>query len=255
MFFRLLSGSFSQNIPEKYKIGNFNTILCITQDIFLLSGCFFFTFTGLSTRIHTIMSLLTRRQFLLTSSSALLCPTLVFAGAQQEETLSDDVASIMRQSVEHASPPSLVFDKASEGQRWLNEMSVRLTRFVDNELYRRRLLVMIQYEATRAALDPQVILGLIEVESAFRQYAISNVGAKGLMQVMPFWQRYIGNPSHNLFDVRTNLRYGCTILRHYNNMENGNLHRALARYNGSLGSSKYPNAVLGAYSRRWLWQG
>lgn len=215
---------------------------------------FFFTL-----QVHLIvqlikMSKLSRRQFLLTASTSLLCPKFVFAGAQREETLSDDVASIMRQSVEHASPPRLVFDKASEGQRWLNEMSVRLTRYVDNEWYRRRLLTMIHYEATRAGLNPQIILGLIEVESAFRQYAISNVGAKGLMQVMPFWQRYIGNENHNLFDVRTNLRYGCTILRHYNNVENGNLRRALARYNGSLGSNKYPNAVLNAYQRRWSWE-
>ena len=112
---------------------------------------------------------------------------------------------------------------------------------------------MIQYEATRADLNPQMVLGLIEVESAFRQYAVSNVGAKGLMQVMPFWQRYIGNESHNLFDIRTNLRYGCTILRHYSNLENGNLHRALARYNGSLGSNRYPNAVIGAWLNRWQW--
>ena len=195
----------------------------------------------------------TRRQFLRTGSLLLLPSALAQAGAQREETLADDVASIMRQSVEHASPPYLVFDRATDAQRWLNEMSARLTRFINNELYRRRLLTMIQYEATRADLNPQMVLGLIEVESAFRQYAVSNVGAKGLMQVMPFWQRYIGNESHNLFDIRTNLRYGCTILRHYSNLENGNLHRALARYNGSLGSNRYPNAVIGAWLNRWQW--
>ena len=195
----------------------------------------------------------TRRQFLRTGSLLLLPSALAQAGAQREETLADDVASIMRQSVEHASPPYLVFDRATDAQRWLNEMSARLTRFIDNELYRRRLLTMIQYEATRADLNPQMVLGLIEVESAFRQYAVSNVGAKGLMQVMPFWQRYIGNESHNLFDIRTNLRYGCTILRHYSNLENGNLHRALARYNGRLGSNRYPNAVIGAWLNRWQW--
>ena len=198
---------------------------------------------------------LTRRQFCLSGSLALLLPETLYAGAQKEETLSDDVASIMRQSVENASPPHLVFQHVADGQRWLNDMSVRLARFLENELTRRRLLTMIQYEATRADLNPQVILGLIEVESRFHQYAISNVGAKGLMQVMPFWQRYIGNPLHNLFDIRTNLRYGCTILRHYNNLENGDLYRALARYNGSLGSNKYPNAVLGAYQRNWQWAG
>lgn len=194
------------------------------------------------------------RRDILLSGSLLLLPNALWAGAQREETLSDDVASIMRQSVAHASPPRLVFQRAADGQRWLNEMSVRLTRFVDDELYRRRLLILIQYEASRADLDTQMVLGLIEVESVFRQYAISHVGAKGLMQVMPFWQRYIGSESHNLFDVRTNLRYGCTILRHYLNVENGDLPRALARYNGSLGSNKYPNAVLGAWKKRWQWQ-
>lgn len=200
-------------------------------------------------------NLISRRRLLLSGSLMLMLPQTVFAGAQREETLSDDVASIMRQSVEHASPPRLVFHNAAEGQRWLNDMSARLARFVgDSELYRRRLLIMIQYEAARADLDVQIILGLIEVESRFRQYAISNVGAKGLMQVMPFWQRYIGREEHNLFDVRTNLRYGCTILRHYINVENGDLFRALARYNGSLGRDKYPNAVLGAWRRNWAWQ-
>lgn len=197
---------------------------------------------------------LSRRQLLLSGSALLLLPQFAQSGAQQEETLSDDVASVMRQSVENASPPRLVFQRAIDGQRWLNDMSARLARFIDDELYRRRLLIMIQYEAARADLNPQVILGLIEVESRFRQYAISNAGAKGLMQVMPFWQRYIGNENHNLFDVRTNLRYGCTILRHYNNIENGNLQRALARYNGSLGSYKYPNAVLGAWKNHWQWE-
>lgn len=200
------------------------------------------------------MKTLNRRNFLIAGSAALAAPLLARAGAQREETLSDDVASVMRQSVYNASPAHLVFKRAAEGQRWLNEMSYRLSRYIDTELYRRRLLILIQYEATRAALDPQIILGLIEVESRFHQYAISGVGAKGLMQVMPFWPRYIGSPSHNLFDVRTNLRYGCTILRHYSNLENGDINRMLARYNGSLGSMKYPNAVLGAWRAHWQWQ-
>lgn len=198
----------------------------------------------------------TRRQLLIAGGATLLLPTLTHAGAQREETLSDDVASVMRGSVEHASPPRLVFARAVDGQRWLNEMSVRLTQFVKgSELERRRLLTYIQYEATRADLDVQLILGLIEVESGFRQYAVSGVGAKGLMQVMPFWQKYIGKENHNLFDIRTNLRYGCTILRHYNNIENGNMRNALARYNGSLGSDKYPNAVIGAWKNHWEWAG
>ena len=194
---------------------------------------------------------LQRRRLLLAGSALLLSPSLALAGAQREETLSDDVASVMRGSINNVNPPRLVFASAQEGERWLSAMSSRLARYVPDEGERRRLLVNIQYEASRAGLDPQVVLGLIEVESAFRQYAISGVGARGLMQVMPFWKNYIGKPSHNLFDIRTNLRYGCTILRHYNNLENGNLYRALARFNGSLGSGKYPNAVLGAWRNRW----
>lgn len=199
---------------------------------------------------------ISRRQLLLCGGGALLAPNLVLAGAQREETLADDVASVMRSSVDHASPPRLVFARAADGQRWLNDMSVRLAQFVKGgELERRRLLTYIQYEATRADLDAQLVLGLIQVESGFRQYAVSGVGAKGLMQVMPFWQKYIGKEHHNLFDVRTNLRYGCTILRQYNNLENGNIRNALARYNGSLGSDKYPNAVIGAWKNHWQWEG
>ena len=176
-----------------------------------------------------------------------------YAGAQREETLSDDVASVMRSSVDNVNPARLVFANAQEGERWLSAMSSRLARYVPSEAERRRLLTNIQYESVRAGLDPQMVLGLIEVESAFRQYAISGVGARGLMQVMPFWQRYIGRSSHNLFDIRTNLRYGCTILRYYRDRENGNVTRALARYNGSLGQMKYPNAVIGAWRNRWQW--
>ena len=194
-----------------------------------------------------------KRRQLLAASALVLVPPWAVAGAQREETLSDDVASVMRQAVNNVNPPRLVFASAAEGQRWLNEMSSRLARFVADEYGRKRLLTNIHYESARAGLDTQLILGLIEVESAFRQYAISAVGARGLMQVMPFWQRHIGTPEHNLFDVRTNLRYGCTILRHYRNLERGNMTRALARYNGSLGRSVYSDTVIGAWQRRWQW--
>ncbi|MCF7529290.1 lytic transglycosylase domain-containing protein [Neisseria lisongii] len=192
------------------------------------------------------------RRLLLAACACLLLPKTV-AAAQREETLADDVASLMRSSIDNINPARLVFDDEAEGCRWLAEMSARLAHFVPDEGERIRLLTHAQYESARAGLDTQMVLGLIEVESRFRQYAISPVGSKGLMQVMPFWQLYIGRPSHNLFDVRTNLRYGCTILRHYRNIENGNLIRALARYNGSLGSNQYPNAVLSAWRRRWQW--
>ncbi|HEZ3131280.1 TPA: lytic transglycosylase domain-containing protein [Neisseria meningitidis] len=195
-----------------------------------------------------------QRRRLLCAAGTLLFSPLAQAGAQREETLADDVASVMRSSVGSINPPRLVFDNPKEGERWLSDMSARLARFVPDEEERRRLLVNIQYESSRAGLDTQIVLGLIEVESAFRQYAISGVGARGLMQVMPFWKNYIGKPAHNLFDIRTNLRYGCTILRHYRNLEKGNIVRALARFNGSLGSNKYPNAVLGAWRNRWQWR-
>ena len=169
-----------------------------------------------------------QRRRLLCAAGALLLSPLAHAGAQREETLADDVASVMRSSVGSVNPPRLVFDNPKEGERWLSAMSARLARFVPEEEERRRLLVNIQYESSRAGLDTQIVLGLIEVESAFRQYAISGVGARGLMQVMPFWKNYIGKPAHNLFDIRTNLRYGCTILRHYRNLEKGNIVRALA---------------------------
>lgn len=106
------------------------------------------------------------------------------------------------------------------------------------------MLKAVHYEATRAGLDPILVLGLMQVESGFKKYAYSSVGARGYMQVMPFWVDLIGKKDHNLFHLRTNLRYGCTILRHYLDIEKGNMSRALGRYNGSLGKSEYPNAVF-----------
>lgn len=197
-----------------------------------------------------------RRRLLQAGGASLLgiaVPRMVLAGAQREETLSDDVASIMRNAVNNANPPRLIFSSPSEASRWLNAMSGRLASHIPDDYARKRLLTNIQYESMRAGLDTQVILGLIEVESRFRQYAISGVGARGLMQVMPFWVKQIGRPEHNLFDIRTNLRYGCTILRYYRNRENGNMVRALARYNGSLGRSTYSNAVINAWQRHWQW--
>lgn len=172
------------------------------------------------------------------------------AGFQSEEALAASVAAGLRQAVTRATPPRLVFDNAEEDRAWLLDMSGRLARRVPDNWMRERLLTVIHYEASRAGLDPALVLGLIEVESGFRKYAISPVGARGLMQVMPFWVGAIGAPDHNLFDVTTNLRYGCVILRHYLARENGNLYRALGRYNGSLGPTGYPEAVLGAM-RRW----
>jgi len=128
-----------------------------------------------------------------------LTPATAWAGAQREETLADDVASVMRSSINSASPARLVFADSREGERWLAAMSSRLARFIPDEGERRRLLVNIQYESSRAGLNTQVILGLIEVESAFRQYAISGVGARGLMQVMPFWKNI---SKHNKLNIQ-----------------------------------------------------
>lgn len=138
-----------------------------------------------------------------------------------------------------------------EAADWLGEMSRRLEKRIPNRDYRIDLLRSVHYEATRAGLDPQLVLGLIQVESAFRKYAVSSAGARGYMQVMPFWLKVIGSPEDSLFDLRTNLRYGCTILRHYLDIEKGDLYRALGRYNGSLGKAEYPNLVRAAWQNHW----
>ena len=116
-------------------------------------------------------------------------------------------------------------------------------------------LKTVYYEAQRAGLDPQLVLGLVQVESGFHKYAVSQAGARGYMQVMPFWVKLIGQPQHNLFHLRTNLRYGCVILKHYLDMEHGDYYRALGRYNGSLGRPEYPNAVNAHWQGRWKYDG
>ncbi len=184
----------------------------------------------------------------------LLAMSLAHAGAQREEDLSASVQTAMQRSVNDRIEPRLVFGNPAEGEAWLAEMSARLARRVPDEFIRRKLLVAIHYEASRAGLDPQLVLGLILVESGFNRYAISSAGARGLMQVMPFWVRQIGNGQHNLFDLHTNLRFGCTILRHYLDIENGDLFRALGRYNGSLGRAEYPNLVHAAWKNQFSWQ-
>ena len=140
---------------------------------------------------------------------------------------------------------------------WISQMSRRLDRLLPEDSILRdsrrglHFLRTVQYESRRAGLDPQWVLAVIQVESAFRKYAISTAGARGYMQVMPFWVGLIGSGHHNLFDLRTNLRYGTTILRHYLDMESGDYFRALGRYNGSLGRAHYPNLVLRAWKKNW----
>lgn len=173
------------------------------------------------------------------------------AGDQREEELSNSVKAMMQKSVSDFAAPKLMFADKQEGRRWLAEMSRRLQKRMPDKAYREGFLTTVHYEATRAGLDPQLVLSLINVESAFKKYAVSSVGARGYMQIMPFWAKAIGSPDHNLFDMRLNLRYGCTILRHYLDIERGNLFRALGRYNGSLGRAKYPNLVNNKWRRYW----
>ena len=172
---------------------------------------------------------MTPLRFALPLLLAALVAAPVWAGAQREEALAANVASAMSRSIADVNAPRLVFEDPREGPLWLAEMSRRLEKRIPDQWTRERLLTAIHYEATRAGLDPQMVLGLIQVESGFKKYAISPVGARGLMQVMPFWVRSIGASGHNLFDLTTNLRYGCTILRHYLDIERGNLFRALGR--------------------------
>ncbi len=173
------------------------------------------------------------------------------AGAQREEALSASVRAVLQHSVADQAAPKLAFANRYEADRWLNEMSRRLQSRMPDNAARFEFLSTVHYEATRAGLDPHLVLALIEVESGFRKYAVSKVGARGYMQVMPFWTRSIGAADHNLFHLRTNLRYGCTILRYYLDIEKGDTHRALARYNGSLGQRKYPQRVHAVWQRRW----
>lgn len=177
--------------------------------------------------------------------------SLCHAGNQREEPLSNSVKAMMQKSVSDLASPKLVFGSEMEGQVWMNEMSQRLKKRLPDQDYREDFLRSVHYEATRAGLDPQMVLGLIQVESGFKKYAVSSVGARGYMQVMPFWVKSIGTPDQNLFNMRLNLRYGCTILRHYIDIEKGDLYRALGRYNGSLGKPQYPNLVLGAWRKHW----
>ncbi len=183
----------------------------------------------------------------------LLLPQLASAGAQREEELSASVQAALSKAVsDYAATRPAAID-ASEARVWLAIMSSRLASRIPDAKVRLDFLQTVHYEATRAGLDPQLVLGLIQVESGFRKYAVSIAGARGFMQVMPFWIKAIGHNEHNLFHLRTNLRYGCTILRHYLDLEKGDLFRALGRYNGSLGRAEYPNAVLAAWKKHWTY--
>jgi soluble lytic murein transglycosylase-like protein len=186
----------------------------------------------------------------------MLClPAMAAAGNQIEERLADSVRQRLSTQVSDRAAPTLHFRSPEDGNRWLNAMEKRLEKRIPDRKQRLELLRTVHYEALRAKLDPQLVLGVIEVESAFRKYAVSKAGARGYMQVMPFWIKQIGQPKHNLFHMRTNLAYGCAILRHYVDMEDGDYFRALGRYNGSLGQMQYPRSVLVAWKIRWKYAG
>lgn len=185
----------------------------------------------------------------------LLAPAPALAGAQIYEPLADSVRAALSHQISDQAPQALQFRDPQDARAWLLEMSRRLQKLVPDRDARLALLKSVQYEATRAGLDPQLVLGVIDVESHFRKYAVSLAGALGYMQVMPFWVKLIGRSGDNLFHLRTNLRYGCVILRFYLDLEHGDYFRALGRYNGSLGQPQYPDAVYAAWKGRWKYSG
>jgi soluble lytic murein transglycosylase-like protein len=185
---------------------------------------------------------------------ALLCLSpAAWAGAQVEEALAASVQAALHAAVADQASPEPEFPSVSEKVNWLATMSDRLMKRMPDPQQRIDFLKTVYYESRRAGLDPQLVLGLIQVESGFRKYAVSGAGARGYMQVMPFWVKLIGTRESNLFHMRTNLRFGCTILRHYLDIEKGDLYRALGRYNGSLGRPEYPNMVRAAWEKQWGW--
>ncbi len=181
----------------------------------------------------------------------LLAAGLANAGAQKYEPLAASVQAALHAAVSDRRPQISSFRDPIEAVNWLDEMSRRLTKRMPNQEGRLEFLRSVHYEAKRAGLDPQLVLGLIQVESGFKKYAVSSAGARGFMQVMPFWVKLIGSNKDDLFHLRLNLRYGCTILKHYLDIEKGDLFRALGRYNGSLGRAEYPNAVRAAWEKHW----
>lgn len=181
------------------------------------------------------------------------CLLMLLASAAVNAT-SQQLDEALRQRLIAAINDSQSFEDKYIAEVWLTDMSQRMQRFVKDKEESIRILTVLHEEATRVDIPPELVLAVIQVESAFNRYAISSVGARGLMQVMPFWLNEIGKPDENMFDIRVNLRMGCTILRYYLDMEKNDKVKALARYNGSVGKRKYPDKVFKALSRRWYRQ-
>ncbi len=164
------------------------------------------------------------------------------------------VDPMLKQRLIRAAAEADSFLDRFDAEVWLTDMSVRLNRQVPDDEERLAILRVAHAEASRVELPPELVLAVMDVESNFDRFALSEAGARGLMQVMPFWVDEIGRPEDNLFEIRTNLRYGCTILRYYYDMENGDLLGALSRYNGSTGKRWYPDRVLRRLSEKWFQQ-
>jgi len=188
------------------------------------------------------MTIKTKVSGLLTTLFFTLLPTIAAANNSNSE-----LAAALKNALDH---PNSFEDKYA-GQVWLTSMSHPLSRWVKDADQRFEILTMIHGEATRAGLEPGLVLALIQVESAFDSYAVSYAGARGMMQIMPFWKKEIGREDDNLMDTATNLRYGTTILAHYIKVEKGSVIRALARYNGSKGKTWYPKRVLTYWNKYW----
>ena len=202
----------------------------------------------------------TRRDCLRLAASLGSAPLLgglaapAWAGGQLEEPLADSVRTALSSAVTGSAPPELRFASTEarlDYLRWLTASSERLRSRKPELATRLEFLQTVWYESKRAGLEVSLVMGLVQVESAFRKFAISSVGARGYMQIMPFWMRLIGDGDiGKLFHMQTNLRFGCVILRHYLDREKGDAYMALGRYNGSRGQPQYPNAVFAA-QRRW----
>lgn len=182
-------------------------------------------------------------------------PGITLAGAQIYEPLAAEVRAGLKASIADKPAPRHGFTSSTAAVNWLTEMSERLETKIPDFRSRVQFLRTVHFEAIRAGLDPQLVLAVIQVESSFRKYAVSRSGARGYMQVMPFWIRLVGQKGDNLFNLRTNLRYGCVILKFYLELEKGNLFRALGRYNGSAGRPDYPSLVIGAWRGLWRYPG
>ena len=197
-----------------------------------------------------------RRSLLLAAAAPLLVQS-AHAGTQVEEPLADSVRTAWSAAIASAAPPKPSFEHIEDRiayLRWLGQVSQRLMPRLAEHQTRVDLLGALWYESKRAGLEPALVLGVVQVESGFRKYAISSAGARGYMQVMPFWARLIGDgDASKLFHMQTNLRFGCVILRHYLDLERGDLYLALGRYNGSRGRPEYPNAVF-ASQRQWAYK-